>query len=174
MLHHPIIKPPYSDAPAYCHYFFDLVTGSNLIEALQSTKAATLALMEKIPASKWHHAYAPNKWTTIEVLRHIIDCERVYAYRALRFSRMDDTELAGFDENLFIASSKAINNSITDTAEEFETVRQSTIKLFEPMTDAMLDFKATANKVGFTARGLGYMAAGHNIHHCNFILTNYL
>lgn len=174
MLPHPIIKPLYADAPAYCHYFFDLVTDNDLIEVLQSTKASTLALIEKIPAAKWQYAYAENKWTTIEVLRHIIDCERVYAYRALRFSRMDATELAGFDENQFIAASNPINSSMTDIAEEFDIVRQSTIKLFAPLTDAMLDFKAKANRVDFTARGLGYMAAGHNIHHCNVIINNYL
>jgi len=107
-------------------------------------------------------------------LRHIIDCERVYAYRAFRFSRFDDTELPGFDENQYIIHSQKIQSDLQSLKDEYSNIRESTLNLFKPMTENMLDFKGTANTAGFTARGLGYMTVGHNIHHCNFIKTHYL
>ena len=114
------------------------------------------------------------RYHTKEVLRHIIDCERVYSYRALRFSRFDETELSAFDENLYIESIKKIEQNLTDLKDEYENVRKSTIALYRTMTKEMLDFKGKANKVDFTARTLGFMTVGHNLHHCNFLKTNYL
>lgn len=169
-----IKKPNYTDAPQYCHYYFDLVVEDNLIAALQNSYMETLKLIATIPTTKENYSYAADKSTTKEVLRHIIDCERVYAYRAFRFSRFDDTELAGFDENQYIIHSKDIQWNLDVLKEEYANVRQSKINLFSSMTEKMLDFKGPANKVGFTARGLAFMAVGHNIHHCNFIKSHYL
>ncbi|MBK7559373.1 MAG: DinB family protein [Chitinophagaceae bacterium] len=169
-----IVKPNYSDAPKYCHYYFDLVTENNLLDALQNSYKETLTLIASIPTEKENYSYAERKWTTKDVLRHIIDCERVYAYRAFRFSRFDDTELPGFDENQYIIHSQKIQSDLQSLKDEYSNIRESTLNLFKPMTENMLDFKGTANTAGFTARGLGYMTVGHNIHHCNFIKTHYL
>jgi hypothetical protein len=169
-----IIKPNYSDAPQYCHYYFDLVEQDNLIDALKKSYEETLTLIASIPKEKENYSYAAGKWTTKEVLRHIIDCERVYAYRAFRFSRFDNLELAGFDENQYITNSQEIEWDLLTLKDEYSNVRKSTLNLFMPMTEKMLDFKGTANKVNFTARGLACMTVGHNIHHCNFIKTHYL
>lgn len=167
-------KTVYNDAPAYCHYFFDLVKTNDVLTELENSCQMTKGLFSMITAEKENYSYQPLKWTTKEVIRHIIDCERVYAYRAFRFSRFDKTELPGFDENFYIDSFKSVEQSLTDLTEEYQNVRKSTISLFKTMTDEMLDFKGTANKVVFTARALGFMAVGHNIHHCNFIKSNYL
>lgn len=169
-----IRKPEYTDAPSYCHYFFDLVKSDDLIGELQYAQQKTLQLIRSIPESKSDYRYAIDKWSVKEVLRHIIDCERVYTYRAFRFSRFDDTELSGFDENNYILFTEDIDVTLDDIAAEYKAVRDATIRLFAPMTKEMLDFKGMANKVGFTARGLGFMAVGHNIHHCNFLRTRYL
>lgn len=167
-------KTIYRDAPQYCHYFFDLVQTDDLLTELEKSYHLTQELFSLIIPEKENYSYQPNKWTTKEVIRHIIDCERVYTYRALRFSRFDNTELSGFDENKYIDGIKNIEQNFTDLKDEFENVRKSTIALFKTMTKEMLDFKGTANKVVFTARTLGFMTVGHNIHHCNFIKTNYL
>jgi len=89
-------------------------------------------------------------------------------------SRFDNTELAGFDENKYVDNFKVTKQNLEELENEFENVRKSTISLFQTMTDEMLDFKGTANKVAFTARALGFMTVGHNLHHCNFIKTKYL
>lgn len=169
-----IIKSNYSDAPDYSHYYLDLVIENDLMEALQNSHNETIKLIESIPTEKENYSYAEAKWTTKEVLRHIIDCERVYAYRAFRFSRFDNTELAGFDEFEYITHSRKTEWSLHQLKEEYSNVRGATLNLFMPLTNEMLDFKGISNKVNFTARGLGYMTVGHNVHHCNFLKANYL
>ena len=164
----------YQDAPEYSHYFFDLVPTDNLLEELKQSKDFTLAFLDSLPADKENFAYAPEKWTIKEVIRHIIDCERVYTYRALRFSRFDATELAGFDENAYMTPLKNLKYSLADLREEYTAVRNATLALYQNMTDEMLDFKGTANGVSFTARSLGFMAVGHNLHHVRFVQNNYL
>jgi len=167
-------KTIYKDAPDYCHYFFDLVETDNLLDELQKSYQITNELFQLITPEKENFSYQPDKWTTKEAIRHIIDCERVYTYRAFRFSRFDNTELPGFDENKYIETIKGKALNLSDLKDEYENTRKSTIALFKTMTNEMLDFKGPANKVYFTARSLGFMTVGHNLHHCNFIKTKYL
>lgn len=167
-------KVYYNDAPDYCRPFFDLVDSDDLLAELEKSKIDTLTLFANITEDNANYRYAPNKWSVKEVLRHIIDCERVYAYRALRFSRFDNTPLSGFDENVYIDNSRIVEQHLFDLKNEFELVRNSTIELYKPMTNTMLDFKGTANNATFTARTLGFMTVGHNIHHCKTIRSRYL
>lgn len=164
----------YNDAPEYCHYYLKLLESNILLFELEKTKLATLEVINKIKPEKENFAYAPNKWTTKQVLRHIIDCERIYTYRALRFARFDSTPLAGFDENSFNRTFDNIDQNLSDLKNEYLSVRESTIALFKSMNKEMLDFKGTANNATFTARSLGFIAVGHNIHHNNFLLSHYL
>lgn len=164
------------DAPSYYHYFFDLVETDDLLLELEKSKTFTRELFNSISPEKEDFAYQPGKWTTKEILKHIIDCERVYTYRALRFSRFDTTELPGFDEDSYTENLKIqnIHLSLTDLWEEYENLRKSTIYLFKNMTNEMLDFKGKANNLELTARLMGFMTVGHNLHHGNFIKENYL
>lgn len=167
-------KTYYRDAPAYCHSFFDLVQTDNLLNELEKSRIFTQELFHLITPDTENYAYTPSKWTIKEVIRHVIDCERVYTYRALRFSRFDSTELPGFDENQYMENLKSTHLNLSDLKEEYDCVRNSTLALFKNMTDEMLDFKGKANKVNFTPRTLGFMTVGHNLHHCHFIMANYL
>lgn len=167
----PII---YNDAPSYCHPFFDLVKGDDLLLALRESGDATRKLFESIPEPRAKFTYAEGKWTIADVLQHIIDCERVYAYRAFRFSRFDTTPLEGFSEDDYIRNSSKTTPYLTALLDEFLAIRRSTILLYEPMSDEMLDFAGTANGHRFTARSLGFMAAGHNLHHLSTIRERYL
>lgn len=169
-----IIKPNYSDAPDYSPYFFDLVEENDLILALKNSQNQTVQLLESIDSEKEDFRYSAEKWSIKQVVAHITDCERLYSYRAFRFSRFDATELSGYDQNFYAANTPTENRNMKQLIEEYIAVRNSTISLFEYMNDEMLDFKAIANKYLWTARGLGFMAVGHNIHHCNFIQNNYL
>jgi hypothetical protein len=164
----------YKDAPNYCHYFFDLVETNDLLSELEKSYKLTQEVFKLITFENENYSYQTNKWTIKEVLRHIIDCERVYTYRAFRFSRFDNTELAGFDENEYIKNIKNTEQNLLELKTEYEIVRKSTIALFRTMTNEMIDFKGTANKVSFTARALGFMTVGHNIHHIEFVKTKYL
>lgn len=169
-----ITKPKSGEYPSYCDKYFSLIDSDDLLAALEQSKKSTIEIMLSIPAIKENHSYAANKWSVKMVFNHIIDCERVYAYRALRFSRRDNTELQGFDEDQYALNANTEIRALHDIKEEFELVRASTISLYSYMSNEMLDFKGIANKVIFTPRSLGWMAVGHNIHHCNFVKKKYL
>jgi hypothetical protein len=164
-----ISKPNKIDTPVYYHYYIDLIEENDLISVLISSKTEFLEQISSIPFELENHAYEEGKWYVKEVIRHIIDTERIFQYRALRFSRLDDTELAGYDENVYITNSKNLNYSLLDLAEEFEHVRNSTIHLFNGLTDDLLDFRGTANKTQLTTRGIGFMIVGHQLHHMNVL-----
>lgn len=169
-----ITKPDISTVPDYFVYYIGLVKENDLVQCLSQCRENTLDLFSLIPVEKEAYAYAPGKWTVKQLLSHIIDTERVFAYRALRFSRMDSTELPGYDENLFAANSNTENLMLERLMEEYRAVRRSTLSLFEAMTDPMLDFEGTANKMQTSARALGYMIAGHELHHCRILKERYL
>jgi uncharacterized damage-inducible protein DinB len=169
-----ITKPNYNDAPDYCAYYFDLITETDLIEALKRTAKEAESLFYSVPAEKENYRYAEDKWTIKQLLRHIIDCERVYTYRAMRFSRLDDTELPGFDENNYAKKDNTEEVTLQHLIAEYKALREATIYLFGGMNDAMLDFKGKANNRTSTARAWGWMAAGHNMHHCKIVNEKYL
>ncbi|AEW87237.1 DinB family protein [Flavobacterium columnare] len=163
----------YENAPAYFHSFFDLIESDHLVEELEKSKNFTLALIDSITPEIENFAYAPDKWTTKEVLIHIIDAERILTYRALRFSRFDATELTGFDQNKYIQNLKSVNYKVSDLREDYINVRNATISLYKSMTEEMLDFKGVTNPIILTARSLGFMVVGHNIHHAQVIQKKY-
>jgi hypothetical protein len=169
-----ISRPNYEDAPAYCRYYFDLLPEDDLLEALVNSGQQAQDLMRSIPASMHNYSYAPGKWTLKMVFAHLADCERVYAYRALRFSRKDSTELAAFNEDQFALNANPANRNLQQIEEELDTLRKSTIQLFSYMSDDMLDHLGLANKSVFSARSLGWLAAGHCIHHCRVVKERYL
>lgn len=160
--------------PSYYQHYFNLVKEDNLHEALLNSKATTLQMLAGISAEKENHAYAENKWTVKQVLNHIIDTERIFSYRALRFSRKDATPLQGFDENSYAQNAVLTHLPISSLIEEFEAVRTATILQFNNLSNDALDLEGEANQVVFTPRILGFIIAGHNIHHCNILQERYL
>jgi hypothetical protein len=169
-----IAKPSLSDAPNYYHYYFDLVKEEDLLSALESNYSETIQFMSSISKQIENYSYAHEKWTIKEVFRHIIDTERILAYRAFRFSRFDAIDLAGFDENEYIDKIQHNHYDLDDLMEEFINLRKSTINLFKPMTEDMLNFKGSANNMSVTTRSVGFMIVGHAVHHCQVIKSKYL
>jgi uncharacterized damage-inducible protein DinB len=167
-------KSIYKDAPSYCHYYFDLLETDELLIELEKSQQLTQALFQQITKEKENYAYEPGKWSIKEVLRHIIDCERIFAYRALRFSRNDSTELPGFNENSYMEALKGVNQNLSDLLEEYLVVRKASILLFKSLSEAMLNYTGTANKLRYSAKMLGFMIIGHNLHHCIIIKQRYL
>ena len=130
--------------------------------------------MNSIPEDRYDFSYASGKWSVSQVLRHIIETERVFAYRALRFSRFDETPLAGFNENDYIEKLNSVSFSKYKIIQEFKNVRAGTISLFEFMTPDMMSFMGTANGLSTNAEMLGFMIVGHTIHHLDIIENRYL
>jgi hypothetical protein len=164
----------YQEAPKYYHYYFDLVSGDDLINEFEKSLHCMRDLSEKINRSNENFSYQENKWTTKQVIRHIIDCERVFGYRALRFARFDNTVLASFDENQYMAPPLHQDENLENLMDEFISLRRSTISLYKSMNDQMLDFKGSVDGIFNSARTIGFMIVGHQLHHCHFLEKNYL
>lgn len=147
---------------------------TDVVKALRNNSKAFRKLIKNIPHKKRNHAYAEGKWTIKELLQHIIDAERVFAYRALRFARMDATVLPGFDENNWAAAANKINRKWDDVVAEFKNVRASSEMLFESLGEEQLLFKGTASNQPLNALAMGYIIAGHTKHHMDIIEERYL
>lgn len=167
-------RPNIDDAPAWYGYFMDLATGDDLIRALKNNRQQMLDLISSIPPSAENLRYAAGKWTIKQVLIHLADEERYYAYKAFCYSRKIDVSLEIPMSEVYTRDFNAAIRTLSDIRKELVSVRDATISLFSSMTPAMLDFKDFPGREVYTARSLGWFAAGHNIHHLNFIKTKYL
>ena len=170
-----IAKPQPGEYPPYASMYIDLIPDDGkLLTHLWNNFEATKELVKSIRPEELLLRYAPTKWTIKEVLIHIVDDERIYAYRALRFARNDKTELPGFDQDHFSLNSDANDRDIEDILEEYSAVRKATITLFNGLSDLALLRKGTADNNQATVRALGYHIAGHELHHINIIKNKYL
>jgi uncharacterized damage-inducible protein DinB len=168
-----ITKPSSPVLSEYMAGYINQAPGNDLLQAFNSTMQQSLELFAKT-ASKKQYRYAEGKWTIEEMLCHIIDTERIFAYRALTIARGDKALLPGFDQDAYVPYSNANNRSIADLSKEYEIVRQSSIYLFANFTDNVLDNEGTANNIKVTPRIIGWMTAGHNTHHNKILAERYL
>jgi uncharacterized damage-inducible protein DinB len=132
----------------------------------------TIDILRKAKA-KGDHAYAPGKWTVKEVVGHVCDAERIFAYRALRFARGDSTELPGFDENEYVAKSNFKARTMDDLLEELWAVRAATLSLAKHLPESAMSLRGSANNSPVTVRALLYIIAGHERHHVGILKERY-
>ena len=168
-----IHKPAPSEFPEFYGRYINLVNGDPL-RLLESQVLTIQSLVSEIASDKEDYAYAEGKWTIREVIGHMTDCERIMAYRALRFSRNDQTELPGFEEDDYVAASNFNQRSLYDLAHELCVVRESNLAMVKSLTPEMLDRKGTANGKPISVRALVYVLAWHVAHHVGVIRERYL
>lgn len=159
---------------AYYKKYISLVAAQDPIDAMEYGSNQTIKLVNSIPPSKYDHSYAPGKWTVKESILHLIDTERIFAYRALRFARGDYTELPGFDQDAYVPMAKGHQRSFSAIIKEYKSVRQATISLFKSFDEEMLSRIGTGSGNPFSVRALGYIIAGHEIHHRIILKERYL
>ncbi|MEQ8304420.1 MAG: DinB family protein [Cyclobacteriaceae bacterium] len=159
--------------PQFYKKYVKLIEETDIPRALRNSGHRIQEAVHAIPTDRQDFKYAEDKWTIREVLCHMIDAERVFAYRALRFARNDKTELAGFDENTYTPESNASGRELKSIINEMSHLRISTIDLFEGFTTEMLARKGAANKSEFTVSSLGFIIAGHEMHHLNVLKERY-
>ena len=167
-------KPEATEMAPYYQKYVDRCAGEDVMGALLDSLKQCRALFARIPTDMGDHRYAPDKWTIKDVLQHMIDAERVFAYRALRFGRNDATPLPGFEEDEYARSANASARPLADLYMETEIVRGSTILLFQSFDDAMLLRQGTANGQPASVRAMGWITAGHMLHHIGVIEERYL
>ncbi len=160
--------------PSFYKNYVKQIEETDLLQALRISGHRALELVHSIPEEKADYRYAEGKWSIREVLCHMIDAERIFSYRALRFARNDKTPLAGFEEKDYAPEANASGRSLQKIAAEMAHLRSATIDLFEGFTPEMLIRKGTANKNELSVVALGFIIAGHETHHCNVLKERYL
>ena len=167
-------RPDLSRVPEFYHGYISKVKENDLMSALQNSTSELFSLLKAIPEEKHDYRYAEGKWTIKEVVQHMLDGERVFTYRALRFARKDDTALPGFDENLFAQTAKADKRNWNDMVEEFTALRKSTEAMFASFDNEQLEQTGIASENSIYVLGICFIVAGHVNHHCQVIKERYL
>lgn len=165
-----------NEYPNYAKLYVDaaLKTNKNILDNLQFSLNEVFEVLGDLSVEKQNYAYAEEKWTIKELVQHIIDTERVFAYRAFRISRNDKENLLGFDENEFMDNTNVENIAYIDLLKEFSQVRKSTITLYKGFSEEMLLKIGTASEQSISVRALGVLLSGHVLHHLSVIKERYL
>ncbi|MFH6991414.1 DinB family protein [Flavobacterium sp. FlaQc-48] len=146
----------------------------NLIEELEISLHDFIRFVQNIPLDKFDYRYAEGKWTIKDIVQHLIDSERIFAYRALRFSRNDKTALPGFEENDYADNTNANGRSIQELLTELSAVRHSTLLFFKSLTEEQIKRIGTASTHQLSVRALGFVIIGHQKHHQKVFQERYL
>jgi uncharacterized damage-inducible protein DinB len=166
--------PDFTTLPDFYKNYVTLVQHLDMLEALKTSGTLSAGLVLAIPEHLGEFRYAPEKWSIKELLCHMLDAERIFAYRALRFARNDETPLAGFEENSYAPEANAHSRTLQQIVNEMKNLRASTLDLFTGFTSDMLQRKGSANNTTISVINIGYVIAGHETHHRNVLTERYL
>ncbi len=166
--------PHQAEYNPYYQRYISLVPQGDIVQTLESQWRETRALLSSIPEQRGTHRYEPGKWSIKEVLGHLIDTERIFAYRALRIARADATPLSGFEQDDYIRGANFDAVSLASLIEEFDAVRRSTVLLFRHLQPEAWTRTGTANNNAISVRALAWIIAGHEMHHRAVLKQKYL
>lgn len=159
----------------YYQTYIDMSTPATTIaDALRKNLKTVTEFYKNIPEHKLDYAYAEGKWSIKDILLHIIDTERIFAYRALRIARQDKTEMVGFEQDDYIVSGKASERTLQSLLKEYEIVRNSSIVLFETFSEEALKVIGRASGAPISVNAIGLILTGHENHHNSVITKRYL
>ena len=163
-----------TDFEKYIQRYLDLVPSENWIEAMKTASAETLEIYESLSEEQGNFAYAEGKWSLKTLLQHLIDTEKVFAYRALRFSRKDQSLVSGFDEEAWADNSYAENRTLKSLIKEFKVTRKQSSIFFKTLPAEALQLIGIVNENEIKVETIGKLIVGHNLHHLNIIKERYL
>ena len=169
-----IKKPQPNEYKSFYGAYINLPDDTDILQQLSAQKDNTYNFLTQLPEAKADHAYAEGKWSIKQVVGHMIDAERIFAYRILCFSRNEPNGLPGFDENAYVENSNFTQRTLADLAAEFKAVRESNLFMLRALTDEQSLIEGTANATPITIRALVYVIAGHELHHMRIIKDRYL
>ncbi len=167
-------RPEKQEYAEYYETYVSLVEETDIVSTLENQIAAIKIAFADISEEKSEFRYAEDKWSIKELLGHLIDGERVFSYRALRFSRGDKTPLASFEQNSYVANSNFGNAKLADLIEEFSLLRKSNVLFFRNLNKAAWLQIGTASDAPVSVRALAYIMVGHVRHHQNILRERYL
>ena len=170
-----IPRPQATDYPLYYHtYVNQLPEQGDVFDFLEIQATELQNLLSSLDDARAEEAYAEGKWTIKELFQHMLDSERIFAYRALCIARGESASLPGFDENMYAETSEANTRRLSDMLEEYNLVRKSNLYLFRSFSEEVLANIGTANNKEIKLSALIYVIAGHELHHINILKSRYL
>lgn len=168
-----INRPNPDEYSEYAGRYINLVGDGQIVGILESQKEESCRLFTGIGEERSKYAYADGKWTIKQMLGHMADTERIFAYRALVFSHESIT-LPGFDQDVYMQKATFNSRPLEDLVNEFKAVREASIYLFKWMTDEQSKQKGIASGSPFSPRAYAYMIAGHEVYHWGILKERYL
>jgi len=168
-------KPDKKEYPAYYQTYIDALDDQgNVLSQMETSLRFFEKELGELALDKQEFSYAEGKWTIKEIIQHLIDTERVFVYRALRYSRKDKSTLLSYDENVFVANYEINKRNYDNLVNEFMLLRRSTILMFQNFDEEYLDREGKVGEDIFSVRALGYICSGHVLHHLKVIRERYL
>jgi hypothetical protein len=168
-----IARPQPGEYAPYYDRYISLIPGEDILGTLDQQRREMMMLLSCRDDDEGDFRYAPDKWSAKEVLGHICDTERVFAYRALRISRADATPLEGFEQDDYVRNGPFAQRPLADGVEDFIAVRRATLSLLRNLDEAAWIRRGIANKNEVTVRALAYIIAGHELHHRRILEEKY-
>lgn len=170
---HAIAPPNRDEAAEYYFKYIDLVPAGDIVDTLRDQEDDVVVTLAQLSTEQSLARYAAGKWSVREVMGHVNDCERLFAFRALWFARGFETPLPNFEQSVAVAAADADHHPLPAHVNEFLALRKSTVAFFEHLPAAAWDRRGTASGNPFSVRALAYLAAGHVIHHLNVLRDRY-
>src|ERR1700674_442287 len=168
-----VSRPEAGEYASFYERYVALITGNDIVATLEAQRLQMVQLFAARSERDGNFRYAPDKWTVKEVLGHLSDTERIFAYRAMRIARADQTPIEGFEQDDYVRNAAFNKRPLAELAEEFALVRSATIALFRSLAgDAWLR-RGIANKNEVTVRALAFIIAGHEVHHRGILEERY-
>jgi len=168
-----ISRPEPSEFAPYYNRYISLVPGTDILGTLDSQRRQMLLLLCDKEDSDGDFRYAPDKWSAKEVLGHVCDTERIFAYRALRISRGDRTPIEGFEQDDYARNAPFANRPLAEVIEDYIAVRRATITLLRNLDEEAWARRGIANKNEVSVRAIAYLTAGHELHHRRILEEKY-
>ena len=167
------VRPSTGEYASFYETYISLVKSDDILAVLETQRLQTAHFFAARSERDGNFRYAPDKWTVKEVVGHLSDSERIFAYRALRIARGDQTPLSGFEQDDYVRGGNFRDRTLGDLAEEFAMVRAASVALFRSLDNDAWERRGTANKNEVTVRALAYIIAGHELHHRRILDERY-
>ncbi|MEA2166150.1 MAG: hypothetical protein QOK37_4277 [Thermoanaerobaculia bacterium] len=167
-------KPQANEFATYYQRYIDLAPDDDIVGALDAQARETAKLLAGLSDEQAAYRYAPDKWSVKQIVGHMIDGERIFAFRALAIARGETQALPGFDQDPYVAHSGADDRSISDLAEELATVRKGNVMMMRAFSNDSWQRIGTASDNPVSARAIAYIMLGHERHHIRVLRERYL
>jgi hypothetical protein len=168
-----IARPEPGEYAPYYDRYISLISGTDILGTLDAQRRQTMLLLSGRDESEGDFRYAPDKWSAKEVLGHVCDTERIFAYRALRIARADQTPMEGFEQDDYVKNGPFGRAPLAEIIEDYIAVRRATLTLLRNLDEEAWGRRGVASKYEVTVRALAYMIAGHELHHRRILEEKY-